>query len=161
TSIAVNSCGGRSRGALDPDAAALVTNYRPRTMNTIQRPRLPKSRAGRLQVADSRRASSREVIPQSSQGTPVSTLDEELLLKVLTGLLKGDFTVRMPTNLSGLAGKIADTLNGIIENELRLTREFTRVAQVVGKEGKMSQRVHVGNAVGSWAEKLEAINNLI
>src|SRR5436309_2766623 len=103
-------------------------------------------------------------IPGRLRQTPTTTaptVDPELLLKFLTSFRKGDFSVRMPSNLTGIPGKIADLLNEIIEHELRLTREFTRVAQVVGKEGKMSQRVNVGNAVGSWAEKLAAINNLI
>src|SRR5213594_2403211 len=92
---------------------------------------------------------------------PAPTVDPELLLKFLTSFRKGDFSVRMPSNLTGIPGKIADLLNEIIENEVRLTHEFTRVAQVVGKEGKMSQRINVGNSIGSWGEKLEAINHLI
>src|SRR3990170_2166483 len=100
-----------------------------------------------------------------SPGVPAAaltpTVDPELLLHVLIAFRNGDFTVRMPANLTGLSGKIADTLNEVIENEARLTKELTHVAQVVGKEGKMSRRVNVGNAVGSWAEKVDAINNLI
>jgi HAMP domain-containing protein/signal transduction histidine kinase/CheY-like chemotaxis protein len=89
------------------------------------------------------------------------TLDPELLLGVLIAFRKGDFTVRMPANLTGLSGKVADTLNEVIEHEVRLTTELTDVAHVVGKEGKMSRRVRLPNAVGAWAEKLDAINALI
>ena len=38
-------------------------------------------------------------------------LDAKLLLAALTALKKGDFSVRMPSDLTGLNGKIADTLN--------------------------------------------------
>src|SRR5688572_20664478 len=100
-----------------------------------------------------------------SAGMPAAawtlTLDPEGLLDVLIAFRKGNFTARMPANLTGLSGKIADTLNEVIENEARLTKDWTDVAQAVGKEGKMSRRVHVGNAEGGWAEKLDAINGLI
>ena len=42
-------------------------------------------------------------------------LDARLLLNTLTALKKGDFSARMPSDWTGLAGKIADTVNDIIE----------------------------------------------
>ena len=39
-------------------------------------------------------------------------LDKKLLLAALTALKKGDFSVRMPSDLTGLDGKIADTQQG-------------------------------------------------
>jgi len=38
-------------------------------------------------------------------------LDSRLLLNALVALRKGDFSVRLPSDLTGLNGKIADTLN--------------------------------------------------
>src|SRR2546428_8661568 len=101
-------------------------------MKTTKQPPLSSTRAPKVRLLRSRR------MPAA---TLTSGLAPELLLKVLIAFRKGDFTVRMPTNLTGLSGKIADNLNEIIENEARLTKEFIRVAQVVGKEGKMSHRV--------------------
>ena len=43
--------------------------------------------------------------------SPSDTLDLQQLLGVLTAMRKGDFSVRMPVAKTGLAGKIADTLN--------------------------------------------------
>ncbi len=47
-------------------------------------------------------------------------LDPQQLLRTLAAVKKGDFSVRMPIDSSGMAGKIADTLNDIIELNERL-----------------------------------------
>jgi len=88
-------------------------------------------------------------------------LDLHQLLDVLTAVHRGDFTVRMPFDKEGLAGKVCDKLNSIIELNERITNEFSHTADVVGKQGKISQRAAVHGAGGSWAVKVEALNGLI
>jgi HAMP domain-containing protein len=83
------------------------------------------------------------------------------LLAALTALRKGDFSIRLPVDWPGLEGKIADTFNDVIEITDRLATEVERLSRVVGKEGKISQRVSVGEVSGSWATKVAAINGLI
>ncbi|HEV8604315.1 MAG TPA: HAMP domain-containing protein [Tepidisphaeraceae bacterium] len=83
------------------------------------------------------------------------------LLAALTALKKGDFSVRLPVDWPGLEGKIADTFNDVIEITDRLATEVERLSRVVGKEGKISQRVGIGEVSGSWATKVAAINGLI
>jgi hypothetical protein len=65
---------------------------------------------------------------------------------------KGDFTVRMPLDQTGLAGKVADALNEVIELNEHLANELVRIATVVGKEGKTVQRASLGRAQGSWGD---------
>ena len=77
-------------------------------------------------------------------------LDEKLLLGVLTALKKGDFSTRMPTDLTGMAGKIADALNDIMEANEQLTREITEVSRVVGREGRLTQRAALPSSAGGW-----------
>ncbi|HJV53400.1 MAG TPA: hypothetical protein VJ652_18180, partial [Noviherbaspirillum sp.] len=67
-------------------------------------------------------------------------LDAAILLATLQALKKGDFSARMPSDWTGLAGKIADTLNDIIESNEQMVRSVTEVSQVVGREGRLSQR---------------------
>ena len=43
-----------------------------------------------------------------------SKLDQRQLLEVLQAFERGDFSVRMRKDLTGLSGKVADTLNAII-----------------------------------------------
>src|SRR6266704_3012279 len=83
------------------------------------------------------------------------------LLFALTALKKGDFSIRLPVDWPGLEGKIADTFNDVIEITDRLATEVERMSRVVGKEGKISQRVSIGEVSGSWATKVAAINGLI
>src|SRR5256886_1906291 len=88
-------------------------------------------------------------------------LDQRQLLQVLTAFEKGDFTVRMPVELTGMAGKIADTLNEILERQQELVKEFEQVSIAVGKEGHVSQRASLQGATGGWAACIESINSLI
>src|SRR5256714_3255494 len=83
------------------------------------------------------------------------------LLSALTALKKGDFSIRLPVDWPGMEGKIADTFNDVIGITDRLATEVERLSRVVGKEGKISQRVSVGEVSGSWAAKVAAINGLI
>ena len=95
----------------------------------------------------------------SLPGTEV--LDSGLLLNTLAAVKKGDFTVRMPLDQTGLAGKVADTLNEVIELNEHLANELVRIGTVVGKEGKTVQRASLGRRRGSWATSIDAVNNLI
>jgi len=47
----------------------------------------------------------------------------------------------MPVHWIGVPGKIADRLNEIIGANQAFSAELERVSRVVGKEGKLSQRV--------------------
>ncbi|MBI4527950.1 MAG: HAMP domain-containing protein, partial [Deltaproteobacteria bacterium] len=89
------------------------------------------------------------------------SLDSKLLLAVLLAVQKGDFSVRLPSEWTGVNGKIADVLNDIIETNHRITTEVQRVSHVVGTEGKLSQRASLVMSRGSWKTQLEAINSLI
>jgi hypothetical protein len=60
-------------------------------------------------------------------------LDPKLLLSVLTAVKKGDFSSRMPTDQTGITGKICDVLNEIIEKNEMLTSELNRVSLVFAK----------------------------
>ena len=77
-------------------------------------------------------------------------LNSKQLLTVLTSIKKGDFSARLPDVWNGIDGKIADTLNAIIELMAESTKQFERVNRVVGKEGKISQRAALPAAGGAW-----------
>jgi HAMP domain-containing protein/CheY-like chemotaxis protein/signal transduction histidine kinase len=83
------------------------------------------------------------------------------LLKTLIAFKKGDFSARLPGEWTGEAGKIADTLNEIIELSDKTARELERVSRVVGKEGKIMHRATVPAAAGSWLRLVDSTNLLI
>ncbi|MEH2068438.1 MAG: HAMP domain-containing protein [Nostoc sp.] len=88
-------------------------------------------------------------------------LDLNQLLKTLTAVKHGDFSARMPIDHTGVAGKIADTLNDIIDQNQRMTTELQRIGNVVGKEGKITDRAFLGDVRGSWSDCVTSVNSLI
>src|SRR5205807_1994136 len=83
------------------------------------------------------------------------------LLQVLSSVKKGDFSARLPSGWTGIDGKIADTLNDIIEMMWDSAKEMERVSRVVGKEGKLSQRATLPAAGGAWMTRVTALNHLV
>jgi hypothetical protein len=97
---------------------------------------------------------------------PTQTLTEDslntkLLLKALVAFKNGNFSVRLPGEWTGEAGKIADTFNDIIELSDQTTKEVERVSRGVGREGKITNRASVPSATGSWLRLIESTNFLI
>jgi len=88
-------------------------------------------------------------------------LDAKQLLSALVAVQRGDFSVRLPDDWTGIAGKIADTFNEIARTNLRMTQELERVGRVVGKEGRITQRASLGDVSESWVEAVRSINDLI
>jgi HAMP domain-containing protein/CheY-like chemotaxis protein/signal transduction histidine kinase len=96
-----------------------------------------------------------------TQTATTDTINTKLLLKTLVAFKKGDFSARLPGEWTGEAGKIADTLNEIIELSDKTARELDRVSRVVGKEGKIAHRATVPAAAGSWLRLVDSTNLLI
>jgi HAMP domain-containing protein/CheY-like chemotaxis protein/signal transduction histidine kinase len=88
-------------------------------------------------------------------------LDQRRLLRVLSDYRRGDFSVRMPSDLAGLPGKICDALNDTIARNQKLAREIERLSNVVGKGGNIKQRASLPNAEGAWTDQVDALNMLI
>ncbi|XWK89576.1 MAG: HAMP domain-containing protein [Phormidium sp.] len=89
-------------------------------------------------------------------------LDLKQLLRTLTEVKKGNFGARMPIDQTGMAGKIADTLNDIIDMNERMAAELDRISNVVGKDGKIYERASLGGSVkGAWKSSIESLNTLI
>jgi HAMP domain-containing protein/signal transduction histidine kinase/DNA-binding response OmpR family regulator len=98
------------------------------------------------------------LIPNETSNGDVSSRQ---LLKALTALKKGDFSVRLPLDWNGTPGKIADAFNDVIERNERMAQELERLSRVVGKEGKINQRASIGEVTGSWADSVASVNTLI
>jgi HAMP domain-containing protein/signal transduction histidine kinase/CheY-like chemotaxis protein len=87
--------------------------------------------------------------------------DTRVLLNALTALKYGDFSVRLPLDWVGIAGKTADTFNEVVTLNQRMARELVRLRQSVGREGRINQQASLGEVEGAWAESVELINDLI
>ncbi|MDB5048094.1 MAG: DNA-binding response regulator, OmpR family, containings and winged-helix [Fibrobacteres bacterium] len=88
-------------------------------------------------------------------------LDKKKLLQILEAFKQGDFNAKMDEDFGGLDGKICSVLNDVIDMNRRLVRELEKVNRVVGKEGKISQRIAMGPVEGAWSEAQDSINGLI
>jgi hypothetical protein len=86
---------------------------------------------------------------------------KEQLVATLEALNSGDFSVRLPLNWSGMDGTVAYGINSIAARLERFNSSLGRLRLHVGEEGKISERLTVGDAVGQWAERIEAINALL
>src|SRR6202521_5109945 len=89
------------------------------------------------------------------------TRETNVLLKTLVAFKRGNFSVRMPVHETGRPGKIADTLNEILELKEKMASEFARISKAVGKDGRITQRPSIGSVTGEWAECVESVNSLI
>ncbi|WP_223544935.1 HAMP domain-containing protein [Pseudomonas sp. A-B-19] len=92
--------------------------------------------------------------------TPIEAFDMKTLLTALKALRNGDFTTRMPNDWTGMPGKIADTLNEIIDMAADTATEFERVARLIGKEGKVDERIQLPMMKGSWQKIVNSSNAL-
>jgi HAMP domain-containing protein/signal transduction histidine kinase/CheY-like chemotaxis protein len=103
----------------------------------------------------------REKLVKTQPLSLVEKLDSRLLLRVLTDFRKGDFSARLPVDNIGVAGKVYDTINEIIDLNSRLTKELERISVVVGTEGKIRHRASLPGATGGWADCIDSVNSLV
>jgi HAMP domain-containing protein/signal transduction histidine kinase/CheY-like chemotaxis protein len=92
---------------------------------------------------------------------PRDFLDRRQLLSALRSFRRGDFTIRLPEDLPGDDGEIARLFNETVTLNEQMTEELERLSQVVGKEGKISQRGRVKAATGGWESAIRSVNELI
>jgi CheY-like chemotaxis protein/HAMP domain-containing protein len=97
----------------------------------------------------------------SRSGPKSDSIYPGLLLKSLRAYKKGDFSVRLPENLTGVEGEIAEAFNETVAFNQSIVDELTRIVKVVAIEGKFKERASIGPAVGAWAQSIDAVNLLI
>ncbi|MCR6632157.1 MAG: methyl-accepting chemotaxis protein [Magnetospirillum sp.] len=96
-----------------------------------------------------------------AQPTAPDVVDPKTLLTVLAAVERGDFSQRMPEDWTGIAGKVADTLNRIIDTADRTIAETSRACEAVGRDGHFSDRLRSVGAHGKWESFIDAGNTLI
>src|SRR5438270_3929606 len=97
----------------------------------------------------------------TANALPESTLPADQVLAALKALKRGDFEVRLAGAWTGVSGQVADTFNELAAMLAHSTEELSRVSRLVGKEGKIQERLSFGQATAGWAERVNSINALI
>jgi len=92
-------------------------------------------------------------------GQPVEEL--HAVLAALIALRDGDASVRLPYHWAGVAGRVADAFNDVVQQNAAMAEELSRLRQVVGRQGKLKQRASLRETRGFWGQSIECINSLI
>ena len=82
------------------------------------------------------------------------------MLQALIAIKRGDFSVRLPQEWTGLSGKFAVTVNELIDQLSAFTTEVTRVAREVGTEGKLGGQAKVKDVSGTWKDLTDTVNKM-
>jgi HAMP domain-containing protein/signal transduction histidine kinase/CheY-like chemotaxis protein len=84
------------------------------------------------------------------------------LLDALVAAQHGEFDVRLPfARGSGVMAEIARAFNAVVSRNEAFTNEIVRVERVVGREGRMTERLTLGDVSGGWRTSVHSINALI
>ena len=97
----------------------------------------------------------------SAPATADTTMDPLVLLECVVAMRNGDFTVRLPSEWTGIHGRIADAFNDIVSANQSMAQDLERVSRVVGKEGKVNQRANFRVSAGAWRAMEDSVNTLI
>ncbi len=84
-----------------------------------------------------------------------------VILGALNALKRGDLSVRLPLDWTGVSGRVADAFNDVVEKNERMAQELARLSRVVGKEGKLGKRGSLGDVTGFWRDSIDSVNVLI
>ena len=98
---------------------------------------------------------------QALQEPSISVSELTELLSALTALKQGKRGVRLPVEWTGLCGKVADAFNEVVELNEKMASELERLSHAVGKEGRLGQRMNLGDVGGFWQQSAESVNELI
>src|SRR5438046_89928 len=84
-----------------------------------------------------------------------------VILGALNALKRGDTSVRLPVEWTGISGRVSDVFNEVVERNERMAHELSRLSRVVGKEGKLQRRGSIGEVSGFWRDSIDSVNMLI
>ncbi|MCM2388455.1 HAMP domain-containing protein [Streptomyces albipurpureus] len=93
--------------------------------------------------------------------TEVDTAALNRLLAALVSMRDGNLRRRLTVSGDDVMAEIAAAYNEVADRNLHLTGELARVRRVVGREGKLTERLETGACEGSWAAAIDASNALV
>src|SRR3970040_1301961 len=92
------------------------------------------------------------IVEQNGLSTRMNRMESSAMRKILAFLNtahEGDFSARLPSDWTGIEGKLADALNQIITSNQQMADELERVSNAVGKKGKIRQRPRLRGGGGA------------
>src|SRR5690606_5010288 len=93
--------------------------------------------------------------------TVVDTAALNRLLVALVAMRDGNFRRRLTVSGDGVMSEIAAVFNEVADRNLHLAGERARVRRMVGREGKLTERLETGACEGSWSTAIDNSNALV
>jgi HAMP domain-containing protein/signal transduction histidine kinase/DNA-binding response OmpR family regulator len=117
--------------------------------------------SGRKRASTAADAPAAPATPDGDGGGTRDELALEEILRVLTAARDGDFSIRLRARRRDVIGDVQQRCNELIALNARMAKELARVSRVIGREGRMTERVSLGTADGAWNETVESVNAMI
>jgi signal transduction histidine kinase/HAMP domain-containing protein/ActR/RegA family two-component response regulator len=126
-------------------------------------------------VATQRRTRATTAAPRSRRSSPdgrtaraeaaevaeVSSSELQELLEALRAAKRGERGIRIDARRAGIAGELGKAFNELAHTRERTTDEMVRLATEIGRAGRLTERLSLRNAEGTWLDQLESVNSMI
>jgi HAMP domain-containing protein/signal transduction histidine kinase/CheY-like chemotaxis protein len=73
----------------------------------------------------------------------------------------GEFGVRLPARRKDDIGGLEAAFNDLAARNAALEAELVRIGQIIGREGRMTERARLDGARGGWSTTIDSVNGLI
>ena len=83
------------------------------------------------------------------------------LEQALVKAARGDFRGRLPAKTDDALGRVEAAYNELAARNAALEAELVRVARIIGREGRMTERASLNGAEGAWGSAIGSVNGLI
>jgi signal transduction histidine kinase/HAMP domain-containing protein/CheY-like chemotaxis protein len=83
------------------------------------------------------------------------------LERAMHAAVGGDFSVRLPARRKDDIGRLEAAFNQMAARNAALEAELLRVAEIIGREGRMTERARLHGATGGWSTAVDSVNGLI
>ena len=99
----------------------------------------------------------------NGQAAQVGAVDPALarLEQALRAAAAGDFRVRLPGRRKDEVGRLEAAYNELVARNAALEAELVRIGQIIGREGRMTERARLQHADGGWSTTIGSVNGLI
>jgi HAMP domain-containing protein len=122
----------------------------------------PSARTSRQASSDPARRPSNGAAATGANGR--AHLDDTALTRLehaMQAAAAGDFGVRLPARRKDDIGRLEVAFNRMAARNAALEAELVRVAEIIGREGRMTERARLHGATGGWSTAVDSVNGLI
>src|SRR5258705_10758491 len=106
--------------------------------------------------ADTASEDSMTAAQQPNVGVPDDTALLGELAEALRRVRRGDLKVRLPRR-AGMAGEVADAFNEVVSLQERQNLDVRRISRIVGREGRLTERLDEEGLDGAWADSVRSV----